>query len=118
MKISLPPPPKLPELSATVRRARDWSPLEPTFRGLVAAHLKRQPSTKSKDSTGQLDRSLMGVWRYERKSVTWGSPLDYAIPHDSWRKKQGKPPVMLINARLQDAMLSQLADYILTGRTR
>ena len=118
MKVNLPPMPELPELSATTRRARDWSPLEPTFKAYVAAYLKQQPSTKSPTSTGALDRSLGHVWSWTRQSVTWGSPVPYAIPHDAWRKKKKKEPVMIINKRLQEMMLNQLADYILTGRTR
>lgn len=110
--------PLIPELSAVTRRARDWSPLEPTFKSYVAAYLKEQPTTKTAKSTGALDRSLGEVWKWERQSVTYGNPVDYAIPHDAWRKKKGKPPVMLISKRLQTAMLDQLADYILTGRTR
>ena len=118
MKISLPPMPQIPELSRTARRGRDWSPLEPSFRKLVHSHLARQPKSKSATSTGALDRSMMSIWRMERLSVSWGSPLEYAIPYDAWRKKKGLQPIRLINMRLQDAMLNKLATYILTGRAQ
>jgi hypothetical protein len=110
--------PVFAEFSAVTRRARDWSPLEPTFKSYVSAYLKQQPTTKTAESTGALDRSLGEYWKWDRQSVTYGNPVEYAIPHDAWRKKKGKPPVMLISKRLQTAMLDQLADYILTGRTR
>lgn len=118
MNVTLPPLPSIKSLRDTARRARDWSPLHPRLQSIVQEHMKRQPKTQSRTSTGELDRSIHGVeiWQPGRQSITWGTPVDYAWAHINWRRKNKLPPVLNVSEALSSDILRAVNLYIVSGR--
>ena len=118
MRVTLPKLPAITEFRTAGQRARNWVPIEAKLRAIVARDLAKKPTTKTPTSTGALDRSLKGldVWRPERLSIEWGSDLEYARPHDAWRRKNGKTPILDYSRQLDRDVMQALADWIVSGR--
>jgi hypothetical protein len=74
--------------------------------------------TKTIESSGDLDRSLktLDVWRVDRLSIEWGSGLEYATPHDIYRKKKGMPDMLPYNRETEIRLTDALRDWIVKGR--
>ena len=110
--------PAIPYLASVERRARDLSPVHPRLRAIVLEHMQANPSTKSETSTGNLDRTVQGVaiWRAQRLSVEWGTPVDYFWYHSAWRKRRNLPPLSLVSKKVMTDALGAVTRYVVDGR--
>lgn len=100
------------------KRASDWTPLEPSFRGVIQRGLSGVPRTQSASSTGELDKSLRGpgIWRMGRQSIEWGTDVEYVYAHMAHRKKAKQPQIFLLGKGVQREILDVVTRYIIEGR--
>ena len=114
----MPTLPDLPMIDSIGRRARDISPMHPRLRAIVVEHMQANPRTKSLESTGRLEGSInnVDIWRAQRLSVEWGTPVEYFWYHSAWRKRRLLPPLTLVSKKVMTEALGAVSRYVVDGR--